>query len=253
MKVENKVAIITGASSGFGSALAWRISGKGGKVVLADVVEAAGGKLEKEINKKYGDNTALFVKCDVASVSDTKNLIQKTLDKFQRFEIMINNAGIGEKVNFNEDINDNWFKVVEIDLIGVILGTRFAITHFINTKTKGVILNTASLAGLYPQPLQPVYAAAKGGVVHFTRSLANLNDMHGIRVNAICPSFSPTPLIKSGSAAEMLQGVPLVSVDQVVDAFMLAIEDDSVYGKSIRITPQLGIDFYEFRKSKSSL
>ena len=107
---------------------------------------------------------------------------------------MINNAGIGENTPFPINLFDNWVKVIDIDLTAVILGTRLALVHFERYKVKeGVIVSTASLAGLINADFQPVYAAAKAGVVNFCRSLGYLKKQ-GVRVTAICPAFSPTAL-----------------------------------------------------------
>ncbi|KAJ3060579.1 hypothetical protein HK102_009439 [Quaeritorhiza haematococci] len=120
----------------------------------------------------------------------------------------------------------------------------------------GVVLNVSSLAGLYPQDYQPVYAASKAGVIHFTRSLESLSyQTPSIRVNCICPSFSPTPLVQK---TEEIYGEPfkavvdqaMVPVEMVVDAMMRGIEDEGLAGAAIRVTPQFGIDLFNFRKSK---
>ena len=149
--------------------------------------------------------------------------------------------------------------MLKIDLEAVILGTRLAITEMQKSRTPGVILNTASLAGLVPFGLQPVYSAAKAGVVHFSRSLAHLGK-RGIRVVAICPGFSPTGIVDDGMKVRFVQfacccvppsmrstsasvcqvygadsftkvtGVDLIPVEKVIDAFILGIEDESLAG-----------------------
>ncbi|KAI8826955.1 uncharacterized protein EV422DRAFT_563039 [Fimicolochytrium jonesii] len=256
MKIDGKVAIVTGASSGFGRALAWRLAGKGAKVVLGDISDAAGTALEKEINAKY-PGQAIFRVCDVTSKADQQRLFEAAKTKWGSIDIVVNNAGIGESKQFDKDEEDIWVKVLRIDLEAVIIGTRLALTEMIAAGKGGVIVNTASLAGLYPQWNQPVYAAAKGGVVHFTRSVGEFAKRHGIHINAICPGFSPTGILVS---AEKTLG-PLfmkatqdrVPVEQVIDAFIMSIEDDTLYGQSIRITKQLGIDLYKWRSAKSSL
>jgi 15-hydroxyprostaglandin dehydrogenase (NAD) len=131
-------------------------------------------------------------------------------------------------------------------LTAVILGSRIAISHFLNLKQAGVVVNVASLAGLYPQAAQPVYAAVKAGVVNFTKSLGYLGSK-GIRVNAVCPSFAKTALtdkaVQAGFAIK-----DWVEVDLVIDAFMMAIQDSTLAGDLIRITPQYGIDIPSAKK-----
>jgi NAD(P)-dependent dehydrogenase (short-subunit alcohol dehydrogenase family) len=165
--------------------------------------------------------------------------------KFGKIDIVVNNAGIIEKTPFITNVQDDWIKVVEIDFNSVVLGTRLALAEFEKQNSPGVILNTASLAGLVPTSFQPVYAAVKAGVVHFSRSLGYLGKK-GIRVNCICPSFVKTALTKEA----LEKGYPIpnwVELDLVIDAFMMAIQDDTLAGEAIRITPERGIDV-PFRK-----
>ncbi|KAI9096610.1 hypothetical protein DFS34DRAFT_147739 [Phlyctochytrium arcticum] len=254
MKVNGKVAIITGASSGFGKALAARLVDQGAKVVLGDINEATGQAVTKELNaKKQG--SAVFTVCDVTKKEHQQKLFDLAKSSFGTFDIVVNNAGIGEGKSFTEDTEDRWISVLRIDLEAVIIGTRLALTEFIKEKRPGVIINTASLAGLYPQPWQPVYAAAKGGVVHFTRSCERFGKSHNIRVNAIAPSFSPTGIIDEGvkNFGEGFKKITanMVPVDVVIDAFMQGIEDEGLAGAILRVTPEHGIDQYSWRRTKN--
>ncbi|KAF9959859.1 hypothetical protein BGZ72_008633 [Mortierella alpina] len=272
MHVENKVAIITGASSGFGKALAKRLVGKGAKVLLADIDVNGGEKLAAELNSSKSKKVAHFVRCDVSSVQDLSLLVPEALKHFHRFDIMVNNSGIMEKTHLFADDDNYWHKVLAIDLIAVIEGTRLAMDAFKVEKRAGrleqggAVVNTASIAGLYPFTQAPVYTAAKFGVVGFTRCFKrelieksgpylteggrdNVGDVHsayeavhemGVRVNAVGPTWADTGLIKD--IREMATGMmPLVSVDLVVDAFMLSIEDESLSGDVVTIRPGKGI------------
>ncbi|KAJ3163044.1 hypothetical protein HDU86_002213 [Geranomyces michiganensis] len=257
MKIEGKTAIITGASSGFGKALAWRVARKGGNVVLGDISAPAGKALADEINAQF-PRRAVFAVCDVTKKQDQEALFTLAKTQFGSIDIVVNNAGIGESGVFADDTTDSWLAVLRIDLEAVILGTRLALTHMSESNSGGVIVNTASLAGLYPQPFQPVYAAAKGGVVHFTRSFAALGKERGIRVNAVCPSFSPTGIVESAKKAygpdiARFMGKDMVPVELVIDAFILAIEDESLSGAALRVTTQHGIDRYSWARARPSL
>ncbi|KAF9435493.1 hypothetical protein BGZ76_006178 [Entomortierella beljakovae] len=240
MKVENKVAIVTGASSGFGRDLSLRLVSKGAKVILADIDKKEGLRFENELNSGKKEKVAVFVSCDVTKYDELASLFEAANKHFGGVDIIINNAGIAEKCPVWEDEAGIWKKVIDIDLSAVIEGTRLGIQALEKQGRGGVIVNTASLAGLYPQVRTPVYSAAKFGVVGFTRSFKEFGD-GSIRVNAVAPSFSPTKIIEAVKEALMEMG-PLVPVEMVTDAFMMLIEDESYKGDIARITPKYGID-----------
>ncbi|KAG0260531.1 hypothetical protein BGZ95_004404, partial [Linnemannia exigua] len=186
------------------------------------------------------EQVAYFVQCDVTQYHQQTALFTAAQKHFGRVDIIVNNAGIAENAPLWEDEKGIWKKVIDIDLSAVIEGTRLGIEAL---KKKpdgegGVIINTASLAGLYPQPRTPVYSAAKFGVVGFTRSFKDFGN--NIRVNAVAPSFAPTKIIEPIKEAVSKMGA-LVTIEMVTDAFMLLIEDDSYSGDIARITPQYGI------------
>ncbi|KAF9912710.1 hypothetical protein EC991_009446 [Linnemannia zychae] len=238
MHVENKVAIITGASSGLGKALAERLVSKGAKVILGDIDIQDGLRLANELNYGKKEEVAFFVQCDVTKYEQQAALFAAAQKHFGRIDIVANNAGIAENQPLWEDEKGIWKKVIDIDLSAVIEGTRLAIEALKKQGSGGVIINTASLAGLYPQPRTPVYSAAKFGVVGFTRSFKDFGD--DIRVNAVAPSFAPTKIIEPIKEVVAQMGA-LVTVEMVTDAFMLLIEDDSYSGDIARVTPQYGI------------
>ena len=215
MKIEGKVAIITGGAAGFGSAFAERFLSKGyrlvfrakrsyvsdskkrGRVVLADMNTTAGHDLiENKFEKKFSGKV-IFVPCDVRRTEDLENVWRLGSQAFGQIDVMINNAGITEPAFFYTDVQDKWKSVVDINLVAVISGSRIAISHFAEQakggkfRDGGVILNLASLAAFYPQVMSPVYSATKAGVLHFTRSLSSsmfkaLESSPKIRAVAIC-------------------------------------------------------------------
>ncbi|KAJ8329700.1 hypothetical protein BDV3_003694 [Batrachochytrium dendrobatidis] len=257
MKINGKVAIVTGASSGFGKMLSLRLISSGARVVLGDISVAAGQELLLQLNSR-SPASAIFVKCDVTKAEDLKLLFDSARKAFGRIDIVVNNAGIVEKEEFTKDLKDSWKSVIDIDLTAVIMGTRMAISEMVKQPKiddavlwRGAIINTASLAGLYPQSQQPIYAAAKSGVVNFTRSLGYLFTEQGIHVNCICPSFSDTPILNTllGKSVPSHMKVP---ISLVIDAFILGIEDQSLKGDVIRVTPEYGIDIVG-RRRKSKL
>ena len=247
-KLQGKVAIVTGSSSGLGRDLCFRLASKNCKLILADLDQQQGQKVCNDLNLLY-PKCSLFQKCNVVIKSEVELLFQLAKTHFQRpVDILINNAGIGENGNFLDD-SDPWRLVIDIDVNAVVLGTKLAINEFLKNNTRGVIINSASLAGLGPVPLVPVYAGAKAFVVNFTRSLASLHK-HGIRINCVCPSFVKTSLTKDinqtlllVSKDSMFQIKDWVPISLVTDAFMLLIEDESLFGQACRITFHKGIDF----------
>ncbi|KAG0048154.1 hypothetical protein BGZ83_006833 [Gryganskiella cystojenkinii] len=223
---------------GFGKALAERLVGKGAKVILGDIDVKDGERLATELNYGRHDKIAYFVQCDVTKYDQQAALFQAAQKYFGRVDIIVNNAGIAENTPLWTDDKGLWKKVIDIDLLAVVEGTRQGIEVLQKQGTGGVIINTASLAGLYPQPLTPAYCAAKFGVVGLTRSFKDFRD--NIRVNAVAPSFADTKII--ANVREIVAEIaPLVPVELVIDAFMLLIEDDSYSGDVARITPKYGI------------
>ncbi|KAF9099915.1 hypothetical protein BGX29_006891, partial [Mortierella sp. GBA35] len=184
------------------------------------------------------EEVAFFVQCDVTKYDQQAALFSAAQTHFGRIDIIANNAGIAENSPLWEDERGVWKKVIDIDLSAVIEGTRLGIEALKKQGEGGVIINTASLAGLYPQPRTPVYSAAKYGVVGFTRSFKDFGD--NIRINAVAPSFAPTKIIEPIKEVVTQMGA-LVTVEMVTDAFMLLIEDDSYSGDIARVTPQYGI------------
>jgi len=187
-RFENKVVIVTGAGSGIGAATVRRFSAEGAKVVLAgrtrEKLESVAAQLPKE---KY-----LVRVADVSDYDQVEGLVRATVDKFSRLDVMVNNAGVASEGRETEDSVDAWHKVISIDLDGVFHGARAALPHLI--KTRGCIVNTASVSGLGADWNMSFYNTAKGGVVNLTRSLALDYGRDGVRINSVCPSLTRTDL-----------------------------------------------------------
>lgn len=143
--------------------------------------------LKKNLPYRKKNKIAYFVQCDVTKYDRQVALFQAAQRHFGRVDIIINNAGIAESVPLWKDDKGLWKKVIDIDLSAVVEGTRLGIEALQKQGTGGVIINTASLAGLYPQAMTPAYSAAKFGVVGLTRSFKGFGE--NIRVNAVAPSL----------------------------------------------------------------
>lgn len=187
MKLENKVAIVTGASSGLGLAIANLFVAEGAKVVYADINEG---------DLKLSESSALFVKCDVSNPQEVDAVVKTAVDKFGHLDIMVNNAGIGSLGGITEITDEFWNKIMGINLSGVFYGIRAAARAMKDTKTKGVIINISSILGTVGMPGATAYCATKGGVVQLTHAGALDLAADGIRMNAIAPGFIATNMTK---------------------------------------------------------
>eukprot|EP01125_Pyxidicula_operculata_P009332 TRINITY_DN3073_c0_g1_i2.p1 TRINITY_DN3073_c0_g1~~TRINITY_DN3073_c0_g1_i2.p1 ORF type:complete len:251 (-),score=31.84 TRINITY_DN3073_c0_g1_i2:731-1483(-) len=250
--MEGKVAVITGASSGLGRGLSLRLAKLGVRVVVADVTD--GNSVVKEIEKDGGQ--AVFVKCDVTKSEDLQNSIKTALTKYGGLDIMVNNAGISvEEFGIRNTPTQKWKKMVDINTTAVIEGTFLAVEEMIKSGKGGVIVNTASMAGLFPQEWTPVYAATKSSVVHFTRSLAHLHQSDNIRVSAICPAFAKTAIIKDKEKVVEQAFGRVMNVDEVVDGFMELITDKNNKGGGaiMSVTPYRGLAYPPSYNKQSKL
>jgi NAD(P)-dependent dehydrogenase (short-subunit alcohol dehydrogenase family) len=193
MKLENKVAIVTGAGKGIGWGIAKVFSQEGAKVVVVDWDEEAGKKTAEEIRQSGGD--ALFVNCDVSNEEQVKAMVQATLDKYGRIDVLVNNAGIGVYLPVLEATSEDWDHCLAVNLKGVFLCSKYAIPHM-QTVGKGAIVNISSVHAHATVNGVAPYAASKGGITALTRNMA-IDYGPAIRVNAIAPGWVLTPLIQS--------------------------------------------------------
>ena len=186
MDLEGKVAIVTGGSSGIGKAIIERYAWEGADVVIADVDEEKGKALAEDVDDAY------FEKCDVSSFEDIERVVEETVEKFGKLDIMVNNAGIGAVEGIEDMEVEDYEKVRSINLDGVTYGCKAATPYL--KETEGTIINMASIYGLVGDKGSTAYNIAKGGVVNLTRSVANDLAEHNVRVNSICPGFVKTPM-----------------------------------------------------------
>jgi NAD(P)-dependent dehydrogenase (short-subunit alcohol dehydrogenase family) len=193
MKLENKVAIVTGAGKGIGKGIAQIFSAEGAKVVVVDWDEEAGKKTAEEIRQSGGD--ALFVNCDVSNEEQVKAMVQATLDQYGRIDALVNNAGIGVYLPVLEATSDDWDHCLAVNLKGVFLCSKYAIPHM-QAVGKGTIVNISSVHSHATVNGVAPYAASKGGITALTRNMA-IDYGPAIRVNAIAPGWVLTPLIQS--------------------------------------------------------
>jgi NAD(P)-dependent dehydrogenase (short-subunit alcohol dehydrogenase family) len=196
---KGKVAVVTGAASGIGRAMAERFAAEGMKVVLADVETGALAQTEAEM--KAAGATVLAVRTDVSSASDVQALAGRTIDAFGAVHILCNNAGVPPVVGPSWELTEaDWQWVLGVNLWGVIHGIRAFVPMMLKQGSEGHIVNTASIAGLLSAPWAATYDVAKHGVVTLSESLHGELALTGskVKVSVLCPAWVKTQLMDGG-------------------------------------------------------
>jgi len=191
MLLEGKICIITGAASGIGRASALLFAREGGTVVVADVNEADGKKTVTDIQS--GGGKASFTRTDVSRAEEVEGLIEGAVSEYGRLDVLFNNAGVDFMGQLHAMNEDDWDRIIDINLKGAFLGIKYAVPHM-KRQGKGTILSTASVAGLIGSSGMGAYNAAKGGVVLLTKHVAVEYGRMGIRANCLCPGVIETPM-----------------------------------------------------------
>ncbi len=192
MRLNDKVAIITGAGQGIGKATALLFAREGASVIVADINDAQAEATAREITSTGGK--ALAVKTNVANVADTEQLVRKSIEAFGRIHILINNAGITRDATLLKMTDDQFNQVIDVNLRGVFNTTRGVAPHMVEAGY-GRIVNTASVVALYGNFGQTNYVATKSGVIGMTKVWARELGRKGITVNAVAPGFIATDMI----------------------------------------------------------
>ena len=196
-ELDGKVAVITGAGSGMARASVKVFVREGARVVAADVSGA-----EKDTAAEVGD-TVVPVHCDVTSESDVEAMVQTAVDEFGRLDAVLNVAGIAEGFLVRDLTMEQYDRIMDVDLRGVLLGMKYGIRAM--AKTGGAIVNWSSVGGLNASAYTSVYNAAKAGVIAATKVAAVESGSRGIRVNCICPGFIHTEIM--GAHPEHTPGI----------------------------------------------
>ncbi len=236
LRLRNKVAVITGSSLGIGSAIALAFAQEGAAVAvdyrshpdeakeIVDKVEGSGGR-------------AISVRADVSSPEDVKNLIQSAVEAFGRLDVMVNNAGIEEKMAFLDTPLDVWSKAIAVNLTGAWLGCQEAARQMVSQGGAGRIINVSSVHEDLPMPTNAPYCAAKGGLRMLMRTIAVELAPHNITVNNIAPGAVDTPMdapLKedANEMQKLLSEIPLRRMGKPEEVAALAVylaSDDAAY------------------------
>jgi NAD(P)-dependent dehydrogenase (short-subunit alcohol dehydrogenase family) len=197
LSLEGKVAMVTGAASGIGRAIAIRLAEMGAAVAVLDVNEEAGLETVANVTAKKG--RGIFLKCDVRNSSECRNAVDRTIASFGKIDILCNNAGIAIRKDVVELAEEDWDLAIDVTLKSIYLLSHEVIPSMIQNGG-GSIINTGSGWALKGGARAASYCAAKGGAVNLTRAMAIDHGRHNIRVNCVCPGDVQTPMLLSECA-----------------------------------------------------
>jgi glucose 1-dehydrogenase len=206
MKLQGKVAIVTGATKGIGIGCAEEMLKEGAKVVLTGRSVDLGEEAAKRISRKEGDT--LFVACDVKDSSQVKNLIDTTVAHFGRLDIMVSNAGTNGKAEFLDVTEEDWDRIIDTNLKGIFLCGQYAAKQMVKQGQGGAIINMSSVMAVLGLKNQVAYSASKGGINQLTKVMSLGLVDYDIRVNAIGPGPIMTELmLRVAEDEEVMNGI----------------------------------------------
>jgi len=242
MDLTGKTAIITGAGSGLGRAMAYRLSQSGAKIVANDISEENGEVTARTIKERGGE--AIAVPADISKFTEAQVLVERTISAFDQIDILVNNAGITNDMLIKDMQEEDWDIVLDINLKGAFNCCKFTAPHMIAGKS-GKIVNVSSRAHL-GNPGQANYSASKAGIIGLTKSLAMELGRYNINVNAIAPGLIETEGVRSHAKYDMIieravKVTPLKRIgkpEDVADLVYFLVSDKSSYitGEVIHIT-----------------
>ncbi|MBS0322092.1 MAG: 3-oxoacyl-ACP reductase FabG [Proteobacteria bacterium] len=232
MRLKDKVSIITGAAQGIGHATALRFARDGARVAVCDIHEAAIGQTVDEIRAAGGEALGFVV--DVTDKASIQRMVDGVMTAWGRIDTLVNNAGIVQDARLQKMTDEQFDRVIDVNLKGVYNCTR-AVVDIMVTQNSGVILNASSVVGLYGNFGQTNYAATKAGLIGMVKTWARELGRKGIRANAVCPGFIATPILASmpGKVIQQMEDrVPLGRLgkpEEIAATYAWLASDDASY------------------------
>jgi NAD(P)-dependent dehydrogenase (short-subunit alcohol dehydrogenase family) len=241
MRLKDKVAIVTGAGAGIGRAIALLFSEEGAKVVVAEVLEDRGLETVSLITEK--GNQALFIKTDVRDLNDIQRAVSETVREFGRIDVLVNNAGVLQYLPFVQVTEEDWDRIIDINLKGTFFFAQAAAKEMISARRGGKIINMSSIASEVAIEFQSHYMASKGGVRMLTKGMALELAPYGINVNALAPGTIETEMTRQDLEdptirEEAIDAIPLGRIGMPLDVaraalFLATEESDYITGEMI--------------------
>jgi len=232
-ELEDKVAIVTGGSSGIGRAIVELFAKEGAKVVIADMQQS-------DMVQTVKQGWAKYVRTDVRECAQVQRLVEACVNEFGAIDIVCNDAGVGQNQPVVDTTEEDWNKIVDTNLKGVFLVCKYALPHMVKRKS-GTIVNISSQLGLTALPGRGAYCASKAGVILLTKVLALEYAQRNIRVNCVCPGPIQTPMLEfthsqdvdpAESKRNLLSMVPLARIgmpEEIAQAVLFLVSDRSSY------------------------
>ncbi len=238
----SRIAVVTGGSSGIGLAISRELARSGANLVIVNDVNIDEGKrVSEELAREFGIQT-MYVKADVSNEEDVERLFREVKQSFGRIDVLVNDAGIADDALIDKMDSDKWKRVLEVNLTGTFYCTRSAM-RLMKEQESGRILNIASVSAEIGNIGQANYAASKGGVIAFTKTVAREGARHGIIINAIAPGFIRTRMtssIRPDIVEKIISQIPMGRFGEpeevaILARFLISEENTYITGQTVNI------------------